>query len=138
PESAKDPNHPEALFFLSDALYQQGNLYGARIYLRELLALETPRFQQGLSRLLEINHQLGQTLDVDAWIERARRLSTDGTLSPDLAYAYARAIQRDTARAPEARRARVRQLLQPLSQTPGDQQLAVGYMLGVLLVEEQK
>src|SRR5690606_35375321 len=88
--------------------------------------------------LLEINHQLGQTLDVDAWIERARRLSTDGTLSPDLAYAYARAIQRDTARAPEARRARVRQLLQPLSQTPGDQQLAVGYMLGVLLVEEQK
>src|SRR5690606_40870878 len=38
PESAKDPNHPEALFFLADALYQQGNLYGARIYLRELLA----------------------------------------------------------------------------------------------------
>ena len=138
PESAKDPNHPEALFFLADALYQQGNLYGARIYLRELLALETPRFQQALSRLLEINHQLGQIVDVEAWIARARARTSTGTLSPELAYAYARAVQRDRSRPKAQRIARVRELLQPLSQTPGDHQLAVGYMLGTLLVEERK
>src|SRR5690606_19892025 len=56
----------------------------------------------------------------------------------ELAYAYARAVQRDRSRPKAQRIARVRELLQPLSQTPGDHQLAVGYMLGTLLVEERK
>ncbi|MGZ3459233.1 MAG: tetratricopeptide repeat protein, partial [Archangium sp.] len=38
PKFRDTPRYPDALFYLSDALYQQKNYVGARIYLRELLS----------------------------------------------------------------------------------------------------
>src|SRR5690606_731307 len=78
PVFAAGPDYADGLFYLADALYQQGNTIGARLYLRDLLALESPRFQQALSRYLEVNHAPGKVAELEAWIAKARALSRSG------------------------------------------------------------
>jgi len=140
PAFVAGPDYADGLFYLADALYQQGNVIGARLYLRDLLKLESPRFQQALARYLEVNHELGQAAEAEAWVTKARRLSRSGTLSPELSYAYGRALHR-SAELPLAERVRrVRELYTPLAATDASPalRLPAAYVLGVLLVEERR
>src|SRR4051812_43048750 len=51
----QSPRYPDALNYLADALYRQGNLLGARLYLRQLLAISgTKHEREALGRFLEI------------------------------------------------------------------------------------
>ncbi len=47
PRFQGNPRYPDALFYLSDSLLQQQNYIGARLYLRELLALPPTGALQG-------------------------------------------------------------------------------------------
>lgn len=77
----------EALFYLADSLYQQKNYLGARLYLRQLLALRGPHYREGLARYLEIAGRMNEFLGIDEYINQARGLS-GGELPPELSYVY--------------------------------------------------
>ncbi len=136
PKFKASPRYADALFYLSDALYQQQNYIGARLYLRELLALPpTERYREGLARYLAVSSRLNLFDGIDERIEQARRLS-GGTLPPDIAYAYARWLFKRTDLSTVERLTRARALFEPLANTPGGRfRLQSAYHLGVLDVQ---
>lgn len=79
----------EALFYLADSLYQQKNYLGARLYLRQLLALRGPHYREGLARYLEIAGRMNEFVGIDEYINQARGLA-GGELPPELSYVYAK------------------------------------------------
>ncbi len=83
------PKYPDALFFLSDALYQQKNYLGARLYLKQLLNLRRSHYKEALARYLEIAGRLNEFAGIDDFINQARGLS-GGQLPPELSYVYAK------------------------------------------------
>lgn len=130
------PRYADALFYLSDALYQQQNFIGARLYLRQQLSLPpTERYKDGLSRYLSVASRLNQFEDIDSYIEQARQLS-GGQLPPELAYVYAKWLFKRTD-LPSAERIRsARAAFEPLTQATSElipRQSA--YHLGVLSVQ---
>lgn len=136
PRFKESPRYADALFYLSDALYQQQNYIGARLYLRELLNLPpSARYREALSRYLAVSSRLNLFEGIDERIEQARKLS-GGTLPPDIAYAYARWIFRRTDLSTTERLARARALFEPLAREPnGRFRLQSEYHLGVLDVQ---
>ena len=69
-----NPRYPDALFYLSDALYQQQNYVGARLYLRELLcSCDTPRYREALGRYLESPASSTSSADIDDYIDAGPR-----------------------------------------------------------------
>ena len=62
------PRYPDALFYLSDSLYQQKNYLGARLYLRQLLALRKGHYKEALARYLEIAGRLNEFNGIDEYI----------------------------------------------------------------------
>src|SRR5688500_17759373 len=85
PRFRDNPRYPDALFYLSDSLLQQQNFIGARLYLRELLALPpTERYKDALSRYLTVASRLNQFDGIDEYIDQARKLS-GGELPHELA-----------------------------------------------------
>lgn len=88
-EFQSHPRYAEALFRLSDALYQQKNYLGARLYLRQLLALRGRFYREALARYLEIAGRMNEFQGIDEYINQARGLS-GGELPPELSYVYAK------------------------------------------------
>ena len=84
------PRYADALFYLSDALYQQDNVIGARLYLRDLLQLDSPHFQPALSRYLEVAPSSATT-------RGARGLDRAGTAAQQVRSALAGARPTRTA-----------------------------------------
>ena len=82
------PRYADALFYLSDSLYQQKNYLGARLYLRQLLALRKGHYKEALARYLEIAGRLNEFAGIDEYINQARGLS-GGELPPEHTYVYA-------------------------------------------------
>ena len=76
------PKYPEALFYLGDALYQQGNWGSARVYLRTLLTLDTPRYREALEEYLDATSRLNDFSNIEPYIERAR--GSNGELPAEL------------------------------------------------------
>lgn len=85
----KSPRYADALFYLSDSLYQQKNYLGARLYLRQLLSLKAGHYKEALARYLEIAGRLNEFAGIDEYINQARGLS-GGALPPELTYVYAK------------------------------------------------
>ncbi|HEX8433921.1 tetratricopeptide repeat protein, partial [Archangium sp.] len=137
PRFRSHARYPEALFYLSDSLYQQQNYVGARLYLRELLAhSDTRRYRDALVRYLEIAGRLNQFTGLDENIERARRLS-GGQMPPELEYVYAKWLFKRTDLPDAERRERARAAFKPLAATAGGRfQKQSAYFLGVLSVQE--
>jgi tetratricopeptide (TPR) repeat protein len=137
PAFRNTPRFPEALFYLADALYQQGNFIGARLYLRELLGLRTRHYRDALTRYLEIAGRLNELSGIDDYISQARGLS-GGQLPPELAYVYGKWLfkRRDLPQAERLERARA--VFEPLAAQPGALRLQSAYFLGVALVQERR
>jgi TolA-binding protein len=137
PKFRSHARYPDALFYLSDSLYQQQNYVGARLYLRELLSLpDTSRYRDALVRYLEIAGRLNQFSGLDEYIERARRLS-GGQMPPELEYVYAKWLFKRTDLPDAERRERARAAFTPLAATQGGHfQKQSAYFLGVLSVQE--
>ncbi|RYZ36962.1 MAG: tetratricopeptide repeat protein, partial [Myxococcaceae bacterium] len=127
---------PEAVFYLADALYQQKNDIGARVYLRDVLALPlTPqRYKEAVSRYLAVAGRLQQFEGIDAYVEKARQLS-GGVLAPDIAYVHARGTFKRADLSPEEHQQRSRALFAPLAQSPSRFRVQAAYHLGVLSVQ---
>jgi tetratricopeptide (TPR) repeat protein len=137
PKFRSHARYPDALFYLSDSLYQQQNHVGARLYLRELLShSDTRRYRDALVRYLEIAGRLNQFTGLDEYIERARRLS-GGQMPPELEYVYAKWLFKRTDLPDAERRGRARAAFTPLAATQGGRyQKQSAYFLGVLSVQE--
>ncbi|MCP3104173.1 tetratricopeptide repeat protein [Myxococcus sp. K15C18031901] len=136
PPFQKHPRYADALYFLADALFQQRNYIGARLYLRELLALPTtPRHKDALSRYLVIAGKLNQFDGIAPYLEQARVLS-GGQLPPEVQYTWAKWLFRRTDLAPSERIAHARAAFTPLAQQPdGPYRLQAAYHLGVLSMQ---
>ncbi len=137
PKFRSHARYPDALFYLSDSLYQQQNHVGARLYLRELLShSDTRRYRDALVRYLEIAGRLNQFTGLDEYIERARRLS-GGQMPPELEYVYAKWLFKRTDLPDAERHERARAAFKPLAATEGGRfQKQSAYFLGVLSVQE--
>ncbi len=136
PRFQAHPRYPDALFYLSDSLLQQQNFIGARLYLRELLALPpTERYKDALSRYLTVASRLNQFDNIDEYISQARKLS-GGELPPELAYVYAKWLFKRTDLKSEERIARARASFEPLMRSDIRLvRLQSAYHLGVLSVQ---
>jgi tetratricopeptide (TPR) repeat protein len=77
----------DALFYLSDSLYQQKNFLGAKVYLRQLLSLKGARYKEALTRYLEIAGRINEFSGIEDYVAQAKRLG-GGVLTPELNYVY--------------------------------------------------
>ena len=122
--------YPDALFFLSDALYQQQNYLGARLYLRELLGLNSTHYRAALSRYLEIAGRLNEFTGIDNYIAQARGPS--GELPAEIAYVYGKWFFRRSDLSKEERLRRAAEVFIPLAADPGGHfRLQSAYFLAV-------
>jgi TolA-binding protein len=139
PRFRDNPRYPDALFYLSDSLLQQQNFIGARLYLRELLALPpTERYKDALSRYLTVASRLKQFDGIDEFIDQARKLS-GGELPPELAYIYSKWLFKRTDLKDEVRIARARAGFEPLLRSDiRIIRLQSAYHLGVLSVQARE
>ncbi len=125
------PRYPDALWYLSDSLYKQKNFLGARLYLRQLLALRAGHYREGLTEYLEIAGRLNEFAGIDEYINQARGLS-NGALPPELTYVYAKWIFRRQDLALEERIKRAQAIFGTLAGDPtGPFHAQSGYFIGV-------
>ncbi len=136
-EFRSHPQFADALYYLSDSLYQQHNYIGSRLYLRELLALRSRHYREALARYLEIAGRLNEFEGIEGYIQQARTLS-GGTLPPELAYVYGKWMFKRTDLPTVERLRRVRDVFWPLAQNPGPLRLQSAYFLAVASVQERK
>ncbi|MFO0600957.1 MAG: tetratricopeptide repeat protein [Myxococcaceae bacterium] len=127
----KSQRYPDALFYLADSLYQQKNYLGARLYLRQLLALKAGHYKEALARYLEIAGRLNEFAGIDDYINQARGLS-GGALPPELTYVYAKWMFRRTDLSVEDRVNRSRTVFQTLAgDLSGPFHVQAAYFIGV-------
>ncbi len=136
PHFKASPRYADALYYLSESLYQQQNYIGSRLYLRELLALPpTDRYREALARYLMVSARLNLFEGIDEHIEKVRK-AAGGTLPADIAYTYARWLFKRTDLAPAQRQSKARALFEPLARAEGGRfQWQSAYHLGVLSVQ---
>ena len=134
PRFKSNPRYPDALFYLADALYQQKNLLGARLYLRQLLTLESKHYRVALARFMDIAGRLNDFTGIDEYVARARDAS--GNLPPDIAYVYGKWFFRRTDLPLNERLQRAAQVFAPLASDPtGPLRLESQYFLAVADVQ---
>ena len=131
----RNPRRPDALWYLSDALYQQQSYGSARLYLRELLQQDTPRYREALSRYLDVTSKLNDWGNLEPYLAKAR--GPDGQLPPDLQYVYAKWLARRPDLPPEERRRRAAEAFQRLTAQGNRFRLPSLYFLAVLRVQAQ-
>jgi len=130
-----NPRRPDALWYLSDALYQQQSYGSARLYLRELLKQDTPRYREALSRYLDVSVKLNDWSNLEPYLARAR--GPDGQLPPDIAYVHAKWLARRTDLPAAERQRQAAEAFQPLTAQSNRFRLPSLYFLGVLRVQAQ-
>ncbi|HZJ56406.1 MAG TPA: tetratricopeptide repeat protein [Myxococcaceae bacterium] len=130
-----NPRRPDALWYLSDALYQQKSYGSARLYLRELLQQDTPRYREALGRYLDVTSKLNDWGNIEPYLAKAR--GPDGQLPPDVQYVYAKWMARRTELPAEERRRRAAEAFQPLTAQGNRFRLPSLYFLAVLRVQAQ-
>jgi len=131
----ESPHRPDALWYLADALYQQDSLGSSRLYLRQLLGMDTPRYREALSRYLDVSSRLNDYGDLEPYLARAR--GPDGSLPPDIAYIHAKWLSRRSDLPAEERRRRAEEEFGKLTGQGNRFRLASLYFLGVLRVQAQ-
>ena len=128
------PKRPDALWYLGDSLYQQGNFASCRLYLRELLTQDSPRYREGLARYLEASSKLNDWGDLEPYLARAR--GPDGRLPPEVQYIYGKWLARRRDLPAAERRKRAEEALTELTGEGGRYRLPSLYLLGVLRVSD--
>jgi TolA-binding protein len=131
------PRYADALFYLADALYQQKNYLGSRLYLRQLLALKAGHYKEALARYLEIAGRLNEFAGIEEFVNQARGLS-GGNLPPELSYVYAKWLFRREDLTPEERIPRAQAIFNSLAAANGPLALASAYFVGVGHVKLKK
>jgi TolA-binding protein len=127
----KTKRYGDALFYLADALYQQKNYLGARLYLKELLNLRAGHYREALARYLEIAGRLNEFHGIDEHINQARGLS-GGELPPELNYVYAKWLFRREDMPVEERVKRSLAIFTNIASVPnGALYLQAAYFVGV-------
>jgi TolA-binding protein len=129
------PRRPDALWYLADSLYQQGNLASARLYLRELLTLDSSHYREALSRYLDVTARLNDWGDLEPYLARAR--GPDGKLPPEVGYVYAKWLMRRSDLPAQQRRQRAEEAFGQLTGEGNRFRLASLYFLGVLRVQAE-
>jgi tetratricopeptide (TPR) repeat protein len=123
--------YADALFYLSDSLYQEKNYLGARVYLRQLLALKGARYKEALSRYLEIAGRMNEFVGIEEYITQAKSVG-GGQLSPELNYVYAKWIFNRQDVPVEARIPRAQEIFANLARDlSGPVRAQAGYFVGV-------
>ena len=130
-----NPKRPDALWYLSDALYQQKSYGSARLYLRELLQQDTPRYREALSLYLDVTSKLDDWGNIEPYLAKAR--GPDGQLPPDIQYVYAKWLLRRTDLPAEERRRLAAEAFLPLTAQGNRFRLPSLYFLAVLRVQAQ-
>lgn len=134
PKFKSSPRYHDALFYLADALYQQKNYLGARLYLKQLLTLESSHHRVAVARYMEIAGYLNDFTGIDEYVARARDAS--GNLPPEIAYVYGKWFFRRTDLPREERLKRASQVFAPLANdSAGPFRLQSQYFLGVADVQ---
>ncbi len=134
----KGKRYPDALFYLADALYQQKNYLGARLYLKMLLGLRAGHYREALARYLEIAGRLNEFQGIDEHINQARGLS-GGELPPELNYVYAKWLFRREDMSPDERVTRAINIFGGIASVPnGALYLQSAYFVGVGEVKLKK
>lgn len=130
----KNAKYPDALYYLGDALYQQGNWGSARVYLRELLTLDSPRYREALQEYLDATSRLNDFSNIEPYIQRAR--GPNGELPPELAYIYGKWLFKRTDVPREQRLTQAAEVFSALAAQPDSPyRLQALYFLGVGEVE---
>ncbi len=125
------PKYADALFYLADSLYQLKNYLGARLYLKQLLALRAGHYKEALARYLEIAGRLNEFVGIDEYINQARGLS-GGQLPPELTYVYAKWLFRRDDLALEERVKRAQGIFNTLvAEGAGPFRMQAAYYIGV-------
>jgi tetratricopeptide (TPR) repeat protein len=129
-----NPRYPDALFYLSDALYQQGNFIGAKLYLRELVAMRGPHYREALARYIELAGRLNEFVGIDEYIEEAKNQA--GKLPPEVAYVYGKWLFKRTDLSLDERLNRVRAAFEPLASDGSSKyRLQSDYFIAVTYVQ---
>ena len=131
----RNSRRPDALWYLADALYQQQSYGSSRLYLRELLQQDTPRYREALSRYLDVGSKLNDWGDLEPYLARAR--GPDGQLPADIAYVHAKWLARRTDLPAAERQRRAAEAFTPLTGEGNRFRLPSLYFLGVLRVQAQ-
>ncbi len=130
----QSPKYPEALFYLGDALYQQGNWGSARVYLRTLLTLDSPRYREALEEYLDATSRLNDFGNIEPYIQRAR--GPNGELPPELGYIYAKWLFKRTDVPRAERLTQAAAAFEKIASAPnGRYRLQALYFLGVIEVD---
>jgi TolA-binding protein len=130
----KNAKYPDALYYLGDALYQQGNWGSARVYLRELLTLESSRYREALGEYLDATSRLNDFSNIEPYIQRAR--GPNGELPPELAYIYGKWLFKRTDVPLAQRLQQAAEVFEKLAAQPDSRyRLQALYFLGVIEVE---
>jgi TolA-binding protein len=134
----KSKRYPDGLFYLADALYQQKNYLGARLYLKLLLNLRAGHYREALARYLEIAGRLNEFQGIDEHINQARGLS-GGELPAELNYVYAKWLFRREDMSPDERVQRAVAIFNNIASVPnGAYNLQAAYFVGVGYVKLKK
>jgi tetratricopeptide (TPR) repeat protein len=129
PGFQRSARYDDALFLLGDALYQQGNIVGAKRYLEELLDRKGPRYRDALARYLEIATRRGDfSPKVETFVERVRE---KGALPPEIGYPYGKWIFRNPQLPVGERIRRCRAVLGPIASSKSGLRLPATYFLAV-------
>ncbi len=89
------PESSEALYMLAESLYQQQSFHGARLYFREYLAKGQGKaagshYSEALLRYIDLSARFSDFSGIEKFTGQLRR--GDGTLPPEVAYAYGKWI----------------------------------------------
>jgi tetratricopeptide (TPR) repeat protein len=134
PKFKSNPRYHDALFYLAEALYQQKNYLGARLYLKQLLALDSNHHRVAVARFMETAGYLNDFAGIDDYVARARDAS--GNLPPEIAYVYGKWFFRRTDLPRDERLKRATQVFTPLANdSAGPLRLQAQYFLGVADVQ---
>jgi tetratricopeptide (TPR) repeat protein len=128
------PRYDDALFYLSDSLYQQGSLLGARVYLKELLSRRSTHQKEALARFLDVAGKLNEFTGIEDYLQEMRR--EGGALPPEITYVYGKWLFRRQDLTARERLERVSAAFATLADDPeAPYRLQSTYYLGVAAVQ---
>ncbi|HYV47042.1 MAG TPA: tetratricopeptide repeat protein [Myxococcaceae bacterium] len=134
PKFQSSPRMPDALFYLADSLYQSGNLLGARVYLKQLLAMQSAHHAEALSRFLDVAGRTNEFEGIEGYINEVR--GAGGLLPPEIAYVYGKWLFRRRDLPPPERMQRLEQTFSAIAENPeAPYRLQSTYFLGVAYVQ---
>lgn len=130
PKFQASPRMPDALFYLADSLYQSGNLLGARVYLKQLLAMKSAHHAEALSRFLDVAGRTNEFEGIEGYISEVR--GQGGALPPEIAYVYGKWLFRRRDLPAQERMQRLEQTFSAIADDPqAPYRLQSSYFLGV-------